>query len=67
MDVTEKFWIRLWFLISVVIMSIVFSIALTSDHNAELISQQTTCYGKVLQNSWGENTTILALQACNGK
>lgn len=35
--------------------------------NADLIAQQTTCYGKVLQQSWdNDGTKINALAQCDG-
>ncbi len=37
-------------------------------YNDHLIAKQATCYGKVLQQGWNEDSNeILALQACGGK
>lgn len=50
------------------LLSIPVSIAYIVHKNDVLVSQQTTCYGKVMQRSWNTDAVkAMEIQACGGK
>jgi hypothetical protein len=68
MDSDQKFWVRMWAIIALVMVVIILVLAGNSYQTNHLVSQQPTCYGKVLQQSWSNaSEEILALHNCDGK
>lgn len=68
MDNENKFWLGISTLVIFVILVIILVLGGNIYKNNYLISQQPTCYGKVLQTSWNNpSDLILALHNCDGK
>lgn len=68
MNSSEKFWMRIWTIVAVSLTIITITMGGCTYKSNVLVAQQTTCYGKIIQQSWANTADqILALNACGNQ
>lgn len=68
MDSNGRFWFGIWSIVAASVLILTLIGGCLAYKSSLLVSQQPTCYGKVLQQSWSSaSDEILALEKCDGQ